>query len=274
MRFFPVIPSEAKRSRRSPRRSLTATRRDPSTSLGMTLVGIFALFMASSAFGQTGAQFAKANQDYSRGDFKEAISGYETLVHAQQWSANLFYNLGNAYFRTQDFGHAILNYERALALDRHHAESDANLRIARDEARALEMQPGWMEQHLQLASITQYSIAAAVAFWVGLFCFVYSRFARQRSLARRMLVIFLLAIFVTAVFAIYKIDNAQRGAAVVTGPDVRARLATADSAGSVLALPEGSDIRILSTRGDWVYAELPNNLRGWIPAKDTEQVEL
>jgi tetratricopeptide (TPR) repeat protein len=232
------------------------------------------VFFVSSAFAQTDAQFAKANDAYARGDFKEAVAGYETLIHTQEWSANLFYNLGNSYFRMHDFGHAILNYERALTLDRHHAESDANLRIARDEARALEIQTSWLEEHLQLASVTQYSIAAAVAFWIWLFCFVNGRFARQRSLARRTLVILALAILVGSILAIYQIDYGQRGAAVVTGNEVQARLATADSASSVLALPPGSDIRILSTRGDWVYAGLPNSLRGWIPTRDTERVEL
>ena len=77
--------------------------------------------LGSSAFAQPHADFAKANQEYAQGHFKEAISGYEALVRAGQWSANVFYDLGNAYFRTGDFGRAILNYERALALERHHA---------------------------------------------------------------------------------------------------------------------------------------------------------
>src|SRR5437016_4213136 len=153
----------------------------------------------SSAFAQLDSDFAKANQDYAQGNFNEAISGYRTLVGSGQWSANLFYDLGNAYFRTGDFGRAILNYERALALERHHPEATANLQIARDEARALE---------------------------------------------------------------------------IVTGQDVQARLATADTANSVLALPPGSEVKILSTRGDWVYAVLPNKLRGWIPVKRTELVRL
>jgi len=88
----------------------------------------------SSAFAQLDSDFAKANQDYAQGNFNEAISGYRTLVGSGQWSANLFYDLGNAYFRTGDFGRAILNYERALALERHHPEATANLQIARDEA--------------------------------------------------------------------------------------------------------------------------------------------
>jgi tetratricopeptide (TPR) repeat protein len=99
--------------------------------------------VVSPVFAQSDAEFAKANQNYAQNNFKEAISGYETLVRSGQWSANVFYNLGNAYFRAGDFGRAILNYERALALERHHPEASANLQIARDEARALEMQQSW-----------------------------------------------------------------------------------------------------------------------------------
>src|SRR5437016_12909760 len=133
---------------------------------------LFCALATSSVLGQADVEFAKANQEYAQGHFKEAISGYETLVRAGQWSANVFYDLGNAYFRTGDFGRAILNYERALALERHHPEATANLQIARDEAHALEIQPSGPERYLQFASSNQYSIAAAVAFWVGVFCIV------------------------------------------------------------------------------------------------------
>jgi uncharacterized membrane protein len=236
-------------------------------------IGLCCAFVASSAFAQD-ALFAKANHDYAEGRFKEAIDSYETLVRSGQWSANLFYDLGNAYFREKDFGRAILNYERALALDRHHPESEANLAIARDEARALEMQPTWLSRHLQSMSLAQFTIAASAAFWIGVFCVTGFIFARRRS--ARMIALSILSFCVCAVtaFTIYQIVNENRGVAIVTGKEVTARLATADNANSVLALPPGSEIRILSTRGDWVYAGLPNNLRGWIPAKAAEQVRL
>jgi tetratricopeptide (TPR) repeat protein len=237
----------------------------------------FAVSMVvSPAFAQSDAEFAKANQDYAQNNFKEAISGYETLVRSGQWSANVFYNLGNAYFRAGDFGRAILNYERALALERHHPEATANLQIARDEARALEMQLSWPERYLQFASINQFSITAAAAFWIGLFCAAGLIFARRRSAAIIALLICSLVVFVIAMLAIYELDHGSKGRAlaIVTGKDVQARLATADTANSVLALPPGSEVKILSTRGDWVYAALPNNLRGWIPAKDAEPVRL
>src|SRR5437667_12828215 len=124
---------------------------------------LFCALVARSVFAQGEIEFEKANQEFAQGHFKEAISSYEALIRDGQWSANIFYDLGNAYFRTGDFGRAILNYERALALDRHHPEATANLQIARDEAHALELQPSWPERHLQFANVNQYCIAAAIA---------------------------------------------------------------------------------------------------------------
>ena len=293
MNFFAVIPSEVEESRGAtagqfrgvprlrgvyPERAKRVER----TSLGMTgnwTLAIFFCFVftiASSAIAQTNADFTKANQEYAQGHFKEAISGYEALVRAGQWSANLFYDLGNAYFRTGDFGHAILNYERALALERHHPEATANLQIARDEARALDLQQSWPERYLQFASVNQYCIAAATAFWLAVFAVVMLIFARRRSGALIAALILCLLVGAGAIYAMYTLEGGSNGSAlaIVTGKDVQARLATADTANSVLALPPGSEVKILSTRGDWIYAALPNTLRGWIPAKDAEQVRL
>src|SRR5881398_635120 len=234
------------------------------------------VLMSSSAQAQADAEFAKANQQSAQGDFKDAIAGYEGLVRTGQASANTFYDLGNAYFRAGDFGRAILNYQRALALEQHHPEATANLQLARDEARALEIQPGRAERYLHFASVNQYGITATVAFWIAVFCLTALIFARRRSAMLIFVSVCCLLALAISVFAIYTLDRGTKGQAlaIVTGKDVQARLATAYTAKSVLALPPGSEIKILSTRGDWTYAALPNDLRGWIPAKDAERVRL
>ena len=282
MNFFAVIPSEAKRSRGIPPKDSRVIARDPSTTLGMTanrsLAILFCLSFAFvlSAFAESDAEFMKANEKYANGDFKEAISGYESLIRAGQWSANVFYDLGNAYFRAGDFGRAILNYERALALEPHHPEATANLQIARDEARALEMQPSRLDRYLQFESVNHYSITAAVAFWIAAFCLTALIFARRRSAVMVALLLVMLLVFTGAIFATWQLERGSKGSAlaIVIGKDVQARLATADTANSVLALPPGSEVKILSTRGDWTYVALPNSLRGWIPAKNAERVRL
>jgi tetratricopeptide (TPR) repeat protein len=243
---------------------------------GFTCFFAFLTVWAASSPGQTDANFTKANEEYAQGHFKEAISGYEALIRAGQWSTTLFYDLGNAYFRVGDFGRAILNYERALALERHHPEATANLQIARDEAHALELQQSLPERYLQFASVNEYSIAAAIAFWLAMFAIVMLIFTRRRSATLIATLMLCLLISAVAIYAVYTLERRSHGSAlaIVTGENVQARLATADSANSVLALPPGSEIKILSTRGDWIYVALPNTLRGWIPAKDAQQVRL
>lgn len=228
--------------------------------------------VASMGFAQSAAQFAKANQEYAAGDFKGAIADYEELVRSGQDSPNLFYNLGNAYFRQKDFGHAILNYERSLALEPRHPEAQANLRMARDEARALELVPDRLERWLAFANSNQYAIAAAVAFWISIFAIASFIFNRRRSALA--LSILSLLTFALAAVAVFQLDRGKNGLAVVITDNSEARLATADTASRVLTLPAGSEIQILSRRGDWIYTGLPNNLRGWMPANSVEQVRL
>ena len=183
--------------------------------------------------------FAKANQAYSEGRFQEAVDGYQSLVQAGRSSANLFYDLGNAWFRLGNFGEAILNYERALALEPRHPESEANLQLARDEARALELRETAVEKYSEAGTPTQYSIAASVAFWFAMFATARLFFARRRSAGPIALIVLSLLVFAGASFALYTQENGSKGSAlgIVTGKEIQARLATADSAGAVLALP-------------------------------------
>jgi tetratricopeptide (TPR) repeat protein len=244
------------------------------------LLGIAAIALigagAPALRGDQNPALAKANQDFSEGHFREAADGYQALLRTGPVSANLFYDLGNAWFRLGDFGQAILNYERALALDSHHPEAVANLRLARDEARALELRKSVLERYIDAGSSTQYSIAAAIAFWLALFAAARLFSLHRRSAKLIAFIVLSLGVCAGAIFALYTMETGSSGRAlaIVTGKNIQARLATADNASSVLALPAGSEIKVLSERGDWIYAALPNDLRGWIPANSAERVRM
>jgi len=235
-----------------------------------------AYFLTSAVFAADESMFAKANQDYSEARFQEAAEGYESLVQSGHWNATVFYDLGNAYYRLGSFGRAILNYERALALDPRHPEANANVRLARDEARALELGKDRIERYASAATVKQYTVAAAVAFWFALFMIAHLFLSRRRSAGRIAFIALSLLVSGVSVFAVFTLEDGTRGAAlaIVTAKEIEARLATADNAKSVLLLPAGSEIKILSERGDWVYAALPNDQRGWIPASSAERVRM
>jgi len=240
------------------------------------LTGWLCLTMATPARAEAGATFNKANADFAAGHFPAAIAGYESLVRSRQWNPALFYDLGNAYFRTGDFGRAILNYERALALDPRQPEARANLQLARDQSRAIELVPGWTETHLDFLTRDQFAWLAAAAFWGAAAIFVGLYFAQRRAIVWIFALVLLGTIAAGAAFVVYQLEagTSGRALAIVTKKNIQARLATAESAGTVLVLPPGSEVKILSTRGDWSYAALPNDLRGWIPAQSAERVRL
>jgi tetratricopeptide (TPR) repeat protein len=220
--------------------------------------------------------FARANADYAAGKYASAVQGYESLVKNGHWNASVFYDLGNAYFRKNDLGRAILNYERALALDPAQPEARANLQLVRDRARALELNTGWAEQHLDFLTRDQYTWLAAIAFWGAVAIGMGLNFSKRRPVVWTFTLVLLGVLAAGAAAAAYQLENGSGGQdlAIVVDKNVTARLATAESAGAVLVLPPGSEIKILSTRGSWDYAALPNDQRGWIPNGSAERVRL
>jgi tetratricopeptide (TPR) repeat protein len=244
--------------------------------LFLQLIAVLALLVAVAAEpcrADAATQFAEANRAYAAGKYEEATKVYKALIDSGQGNAAVFYDLGNTWFRRGYLGHAILNYERALALDPEQPEAAANLAFVREKARSLELPQGRLERYLVYGTSAIYTGLACAGFWIGVFALAAFFFSRRRSKAALGLTILGLLLCAGAIGVEYLRETGAHGRdlAVVTTKSAEARVATADSASSVLALPAGSEVKILSTRGDWSYAELPNNTRGWIP---TERVEL
>jgi hypothetical protein len=233
------------------------------------------LFLASArvVLAATG-DFEAANQFYDQGKFSEARTRYADLEASGEWSPNLFYNLGNCDYRLGESGRAILNYERALALDPRHPEAKANLALLRNQTGAKLPAPSWEQYMFTGLSQDTWAIAAVVAGWMTVFGLAALATSGRRGNAGLWL-----ATIGAVVVAAYSggalwLTAQERGTAIVVAKSVEARLAPADSAGLADSLPAGSRVRVLSERGDWVYCELPGEARGWVPQNTIEKVRL
>src|SRR6266850_569357 len=189
------------------------------------LTGWLCLTMATPARAEAGATFNKANADFAAGHFPAAIAGYESLVRSRQWNPALFYDLGNAYFRTGDFGSAILNYERALVLDPAQPEARANLQLARDQARALELARSWTETHLDFLTRDHFAWLAAAAFWGAAAILGGLYFAQRRAIVWIFALVLLGTIAAGAAFVVYQLEagTSGRALAIVTKKNIQAR---------------------------------------------------
>jgi tetratricopeptide (TPR) repeat protein len=220
--------------------------------------------------------FSAANQQYAAANYKQAAEQYEDLVRKNEGNAPIFYNLGNAYFQLHDFGHAILNYERALALEPNHPEAQTNLSIAREEAHALELPSDWRDQVQRFARPNQYAFWACGAFWIGALMLAKVMGASTRRRGLLIVGVAFLIVSGSLAFLVYSLEIGPRGRnlAIVANGETQARLATADTAANVLTLPAGSEITIEEKRGEWAYALLPNGMHGWVPLREIDFVRI
>ena len=129
-------------------------------------------------------EFDRANQQYDQGSFEEARKLFEALVNARNFSSNLFYNLGNAAYRLEDKGAAMLAHERALALEPAHPEALSNLEFLRNQTGAKIARPSWIEHLFLPFDVSSYAWIAAAAAWVALFCIAAVAFGRSSAKSR------------------------------------------------------------------------------------------
>jgi tetratricopeptide (TPR) repeat protein len=235
---------------------------------GATLLLLVSLFSRTVFAGD----FEKANELYDAGRFPEAKQLYERLLESGTRSANLAYDLANTDYRIGSPGRAILGYERALALDPQHPEALANLKLLREQTHARDLDRSLPERTLLRVDANVWTVTAALAGWIAVFCLVLAFTTRRRDRVGLWLgtVASLLVAGLSGVGI--SLHERDRALAIVTAREVEAHLAPAESAALAGILPAGSRVRVLSERGPWVYCELPDERRGWLTAGAIERV--
>jgi tetratricopeptide (TPR) repeat protein len=139
-----------------------------------TTVFFFTVFIFPVFADQANQLFEAANGAYQDKKYSEASELYEQLLAEGYRSAELEYNLGNAYFRQNDLGRAILHFERAKLLSPGDADIEHNLKIARsqvvDEFSLLPkffLANLWGQMRMSM-SATAWGIIALVIWWAGM----------------------------------------------------------------------------------------------------------
>jgi tetratricopeptide (TPR) repeat protein len=216
--------------------------------------------------------FKAANQLYDAGKFAEAAAAYEKI---EPKTAHVYYNLGNALFRQDKLGLAVLNYERARELSPRDPDILANLkfaekRLAVDEANApSHVVQKFLRSVIEGRTPTEWSVCELAGLWLtalGIGAWIY--FPRMRT-GLLVITMFGFVGFATSALALsYQIindHNAPQGIIVVSGAD--ARFAPLPDSTIHFRLVEGAQIVIREDRGQWLLVERPDGQQGWVKAE-------
>lgn len=244
---------------------------------------VFVLLFVFSAYAdEAESLFHQANQLYEAGNYQQAAETYEKILALEKANWQVYYNLGNAYYKQRQIAKAILNYERALQLNRDNEDIRFNLDLAnlsvadRIPAMPRSLVVVWLDQAIHLFTAEQ-AATLALIFWMLLFAgailWLLARRESARNWARRLVwsagtiwLVFAL------IFAMLAYERATFHEAIVLAPRVVVRSSPAGDATEMFILHEGVKVRLQERSGDWRRIRLADGKVGWLEAKTIEAI--
>ena len=220
---------------------------------------------------------------YTAGDYASALQDWEGVRATGLMSKELYFNLGNAYFKTGEIAPAILWYERALRLD----PSDADIRYNLDYARALTQDridevpeiffEQWGHAMCYLLPSNTWAVLGLVFLALTVACallFLLGSTSGRRKLGFFLGIAFLLLSLLGWDFAQWQRTEALRqNQAIVMRPVSSVQSSpSAEASKDLFILHEGTKVRILDNVGGFSQIEIADGRQGWIPAPDIEVI--
>ena len=224
-----------------------------------------------------------ADSAYVKGEYKAAIEIYESLAANNGESADVYYNLGNAYYKSENIAKAVLNYERALLLNPDDEDIRFNLELARSktvdkvapEYKFFLME--WLESIINLLSISAWSVLAVVSFVVMLLTLLLFLFGKSVSTKKTGFIIALFSLFITIFANLSALHRyhylTERNDAVIMEPSVTAKSTPSNSGTELFVIHEGRKVKISDdSMREWTEIELEDGNKGWIPSSSLERI--
>lgn len=225
---------------------------------------------------------AAGDSAYMQNDFLTAIQIYENLLQ-QGESAEVYYNLGNSYYKSGDIAHAILNYERALLLQPGNSDIRVNLEIARAKT-VDKVTPvpeiffvSWFKSLINCLSIDTWArlaIIVFILFLANLCLFLYSKSMLAKKAGFIGSSILLVLVILCNIFAYQqKKSLTERDKAIVLVPSVTVRSTPSESGTSLFVLHEGHKVEIKDdSMREWKEIRLEDGKVGWLPTSSIEVI--
>ncbi|KVV13283.1 tetratricopeptide repeat protein [Flavobacterium sp. TAB 87] len=240
------------------------------------------LFITQVLFAQS--SFEKANDLYTNLKYQEAASAYEDILKTEKLqSADLYFNLGNCYYKLNQVAPSIYNYEKALFLRPNDAAALNNLKFAKkltiDEIKDVP-KVGFAKLVQNFTGIFTYNtwawICVALSFCF-LFCFI-GYYLSQLTLAKRLyftgmfLLIFVLLLSFSAAISEKHFFNNNRPA-IVFAEITEIHSEPQKGASVIVVLHEGAKLYVKETLNSWKKIELTDGTEGWIEASAIIEVK-
>lgn len=232
----------------------------------------------------SGMAITKKNADdcYRTGNYQQAIADYkELLKHGV--SPDIYYNLGNAYYRSDNLAHAILCYERALRLSPGDKDIRFNLQFANSKTidkitvEDENVFATWYKSIVNFTSVDRWAATSIVCIIAALLLMLVYLFAFSVSLRKVGFygsIVFLVVFGFSTLFAWQQKSSLEnRTSAIVMVPSVSVKASPVNNSNDVFVLHEGTHVDITDNgMKGWKAIRLGDGREGWIKAAAIEMI--
>ncbi|MBE6247259.1 MAG: tetratricopeptide repeat protein [Bacteroidales bacterium] len=231
---------------------------------------------------EKGELWTKANDAYSMGQYETALNDYMEIEKNGYQSYKLYYNMGNAWYKTGNMGKAILYYEKALKLNPAGEDALNNLQIAKLQTLdKIDVLPEfivstWIKDIRNLMSSNGWGYTAVGLFAVVCILLLLFKFAPTTG-GRKLSFVLACVAFLFFIFAVLFAFSLRAKAksednAVVMVPVSNVKSAPNSTGNNLFILHEGSKVEILEQAGKWCRIEISDGRQGWLEEKDIEVI--
>jgi len=252
-----------------------STKLEARNSKGVLIMLMFLTLVSTRSMAQVETAKAAADQAFIEERYSDATEGYEEILTQEYISAELHYNLGNAYFKAGQIAPSILNYERALKLAPNDEDIQFNLKLANLSVKdRVEDIPklffvNWWSAIVKTFSTDGWAWSSVISLIVGLLGLLFFKLSSEGGMKRLTFYVGVIA-FAWFGFSIYSAEKNFNHAvhdkrAVVFASTINAKSSPNDKGKDLFVIHEGLVVTVSDNLNGWIRIKLSNGNVGWIP---------
>ncbi len=242
---------------------------------------IVLLFFSSGIFAQdVNSLFEKASLSYEQKEYEQALNNFKEILDIGLYSSDLYYNIGNCYYKLQQNAKAVLYYEKALKLNPSDEDAIFNLKLVQlqlvDKLAEVPQvfYQKWVESLKNKLTIDQWAKLGLI--FLFLFCgfFITFLFIKTYNLKKRSFTIsmFSLLVAVSSLSLAYYSHKTLKVEAVLMQANAYIKSAPSNQSEDLFILHEGTKVQLLEVFNDWTKIKLSDGMIGWLESVSVEEI--
>ncbi|MFH1353483.1 MAG: tetratricopeptide repeat protein [bacterium] len=227
-------------------------------------------FFAAFSFADDFQVFKEANKLYESQNLQGAVSKYSALLKNGYVNWQIFYNLGDCYFRLNDLPKAHLYYLKAQRQNPRAADVKYNIEITRKALNLPARPSGFLVSFIKFFSLKEFKIIVTVIFWLVMGGATFYIITKREVLAWSAAFLFIIEIFfAVSLFAKSRYEEPGRWAVSLAGGNL---MSGPGSGYKVIAqIPEGLEVEVFERENGWAFLSVPEN-RGWLEEENIGEI--